>query len=165
MYELNIRYATPDDGTIMLEYMRKLGAYQKMIDQITVTSDQLIDMISSKRGQCLLAELNGEIVGFMFYIEICSAFSGDLGYHIDAFYVDEPYRHRKIGSKMLKFLIDDMIHRGYGRLQWLCLSWNQLAKDFYSEIGGMQVDIEVYRLDGDRLKDVALKKNKKIEKF
>ena len=48
------------------------------------------------------------------------------------------------------------VARGYARLEWAALDWNEPALNFYEKIGGLRLDDWVlHRLDGARLARVA----------
>ena len=48
------------------------------------------------------------------------------------------------------------VQRGYGRLEWWCLNWNQPSIDFYKSLGAQTMDEWTdYRLSGKELEDLA----------
>ena len=49
-----------------------------------------------------------------------------------------------------------MLERGYGRLEWSVLNWNEPAIGFYRALGAMPMDEwTVYRLTADALRAAA----------
>jgi len=53
---------------------------------------------------------------------------------------------------LLMALASLAVERGYARLEWAVLDWNQPAIDFYSSLGAVAMDEwTVYRLSGDAL--------------
>jgi hypothetical protein len=48
------------------------------------------------------------------------------------------------------------VERGYARLEWAVLDWNQPAIDFYRSLGAVAMDEwTVYRLSGEHLRLLA----------
>ena len=48
------------------------------------------------------------------------------------------------------------IDRGYPRLEWNALDWNELALEFYANLGAVRIpEWDLHRLDGDALRRVA----------
>ena len=48
--KFTFRFAKPEDGGLVVDYMRKLGTYQKMRDKITATEKEMSKILSEKRG-------------------------------------------------------------------------------------------------------------------
>ena len=57
---------------------------------------------------------------------------------------------------MLKKLAQIAVERGCGRLEWVCLDWNQPSIDFYLSLGAVPMDEwTIYRLTGTKLEEMA----------
>ncbi|GAG76517.1 unnamed protein product, partial [marine sediment metagenome] len=87
-----LRFAVPEDVGLVVEYMRKLGTYQKMLDKITVTEEDMHKILSEKTGEAIFGDYDGETVVFLYFCNNSSAFIGGTGIYIDGFYVDESTR-------------------------------------------------------------------------
>ncbi|WP_461205307.1 GNAT family N-acetyltransferase [Clostridium sp. DL1XJH146] len=151
-----IRFATEEDAALVVDYMRKLGQYQKMLDKITVTEKNMRNILLEKKGEAIFGMLDGEIVTFVYFCHNSSAFIGGTGIYIDGFFVDEEVRTMGIGKKMMEFMSKLSIERGCVRLEWGCLDWNEPAIKFYKKMGAMSVDImTIYRFNEERLQEIA----------
>lgn len=53
--DFKIRFATPDDAPLVVEYMRRLGTFQKMRDKITATEENMRRIMSEARARRFLA--------------------------------------------------------------------------------------------------------------
>lgn len=62
-----IGHATGDDAACVVEYMHKLGAYQKMTDEITATESQIRQLLDENLGEVVFGYFDGQIVGFVYY--------------------------------------------------------------------------------------------------
>lgn len=154
--QFTLKFAKPEDAGLVVEYMRKLGLYQKMSDKITVTEEEMRKLLAAKKGEAVFGDYDGEPVAFIYFCPNSSAFIGQTGLYIDAFYVDETMRSKGLGKIMMAFLAKLAIERGCQRLEWGCLDWNEPAIKFYRKLGAVGVDImTIYRLAPDKLKEAA----------
>ena len=66
------------------------------------------------------------------------------------------YRGFGLGKALLMSLAELTVERGYARLEWAVLDWNQPAIDFYRRLGAVPMDEwTVYRLNGKALAAAA----------
>lgn len=147
-----IRHATPGDAALVLHFMKMLGGYQKMADDITATEDRLHRLLDSGHGEAFFGIVAGKPVGMLFFSPACSAFTGRSGLFIDAFVLDEALRQRGYGQIMMDYLSTISVQRGGEMLEWGCLDWNAPAIAFYQKMGAYCLDImRIYRLSPDDL--------------
>ena len=148
----SLRIAIPDDAALIVSFMKKLGAFQKMEDEIIATPERIERLLKSGQGEVVFGIYNGEVVSFAYFHEKSSAFTGRSGLYIDGFLVDESMRGRGLGKILMCFLSKLAIERGCEMLEWGCLDWNTPAIDFYGKLGAYCIDtMRVYRLSPDDL--------------
>ncbi|SEQ79407.1 Protein N-acetyltransferase, RimJ/RimL family [Amphritea atlantica] len=151
-----LRTGTADDAAQVIAYMKKLGEYQKMLDKITATEADIHRLLSEQRGEVLFGEYDGETVGFIYFYQNSSAFTGQTGLYIDGFYIDQPFQSQGLGKIMLAYLSKLALERGCQRLEWGCLDWNTPAIHFYQQMGANSVDeMTIYRLGPQQLEQSA----------
>ena len=154
--QFNLKFAQPEDAGLVVDYMRKLGTYQKMRDKIIAEKEEMEKILFEKRGEAVFGEYGGETVAFAYFYNNSSAFIGQRGMFIDGFYVDEEVRHKGLGKIIMAFLSKLAIRRGCKRLEWGCLDWNETSIKFYKNMGAYSVDnMRIYRFAPDTLKTVA----------
>lgn len=154
--KFTLRFARPEDAGLVVEYMRKLGTYQKMLEKITVEEGEMRKILLEKRGEAIFGNYDNETVVFAYFYNNSSAFIGQKGLFIDGFYVDETIRFKGLGKITMAFIAHLAINRGCKRLEWGCLDWNEPAITFYQEMGATAVDnMTIYRLAPDKLKEIA----------
>lgn len=151
-----LRFARPEDASLIVEYMKKLGEYQKMLDKITVTEEGIFKLLAEKNGEAIIGEYDGNTVAFMYFYHNSSAFIGQTGIYIDAFFVEKSMRSKGLGKIMMSFISKLAIERGCQRLEWGCLDWNEPTVNFYKKLGAIGVDImTIYRFTPDKLEENA----------
>ena len=152
-----IHHASPDDARLVVEYMRKLGAYQKMSDKITATEPQIKRLLNEKLGEALFGYYKGEIVGFAYFCQKSSAFTGRSGIYIDGFFVDPEVRHQGLGKIIMGYLCSLALQRNCHMMEWGVLDWNKPTIEFYRSLGAYSVDeMTIFRFTPDDLRSNAL---------
>lgn len=151
-----IKQAEPEDAALALEFIQKLGAYQKMRDKVVAVEQDIQALLASGAGEALFGVLEGKVAVFLYYYEIAPGLLGKKGLYIDVFYVEETYRGIGLGKKMMQHMAQLALERGCERLEWVCLDWNEPAIDFYKNLGGNAMDImTTYRLPSDKIRELA----------
>lgn len=157
MHELTFRFARPEDTGLILQFIRELADYEKMLDQVIATEELLREELFGKRqAEVLFAQLDGQEVGFALFFHNFSTFLGRSGIYLEDLYVRPEHRGLGCGRGLLKKLAQLALERGCGRLEWACLDWNQPSIDFYLSTGAQPMnEWTVYRLTGETLARMA----------
>ncbi len=155
---LVIRDAVPADVPLVLEFIRELAEYERLAHEV-VASESLLDAWlfgSRPAAEVIIAELDGEAVGFALYFTTFSTFLGRPGIWLEDLFVRPAARGRGIGRALLAHLADLTLERGYGRLEWAVLDWNESAIGFYRRLGAVAMsDWTTWRLTGPSLAALA----------
>ncbi len=157
MNEFNYRFAKEKDIPLILQFIKELAEYEKMLDEVVVTKELLKEWLFEKnKAETIFCLENGVEVGFALFFHNFSTFVGRAGIYLEDLYVKPEYRGKGYGKGLLKKLAQIAVERGCGRMEWTCLNWNQPSIDFYLSLGAKPMkDWTVYRLAGDTLKNLA----------
>ncbi len=157
MDNLTFRYAQEQDSNLILQFIKELAEYEKMLDQVVATPELLQEWIfKNKKAEVIFAMENGKEVGFALFFHNFSTFLGRAGIYLEDLFVKPDYRKKGYGKALLKKLAQIALERGCGRLEWACLDWNKPSIDFYLSLGAKPMDEwTVYRLTGKTLEDMA----------
>ena len=161
MSQVTFRFAQPEDTGLILQFIRELADYEKMLDQVVATEDLLREQLFEEKGaEVLFALADGQEVGFALFFHNFSTFLGRRGLYLEDLFVKPAFRGQGYGKAILKKLAQIAVERGCGRLEWACLDWNQPSIDFYLSMGAQPMnDWTVYRLTGDSLNRMAGESN------
>ena len=152
-----LKHASADDAECVVQYMKKLGAYQKMADKITATAPQIRQLLEEGSGEALFGFYKGEIAGFAYFCQKSSAFTGHSGLYIDGFLIDSELRQQGLGKIIMGYLCNLALKRGCKMMEWGVLDWNTPAIEFYRGLGAYSVDeMTIFRLSPGDLKLNAL---------
>jgi GNAT superfamily N-acetyltransferase len=162
-----IRPARPGDVPAIHRLVRDLAAYERASDQVDATADHLREVLfgPSPAAFAHVAEIDapaggsshGEpIAGFALWFRNFSTWTGRHGIYVEDLYVRPEFRGRGYGRALLAELARICAERGYGRLEWSVLDWNEPSIGFYRALGAVAMDEwTVYRLTGDALAKAA----------
>lgn len=157
MEKLTFRNATVEDCGLILEFIRGIAAYEKMLDQVVATEELLRQWVfDQRRAEVIFALEDGVEVGFALFFHNFSTFVGRAGLYLEDVFVKPAYRGKGYGKALLKKLAEIAVERGCGRFEWVCLDWNQPSIDFYRSLGAVPMEEwTIYRLSGDALQKLA----------
>ena len=155
--KFTFRYAKRDDISLILQFIKDLAAYEKMINEVVADEKTLEEWIFDiQKAEVIFAVVDDEEIGFVLFFHNFSTFLGRAGIYLEDLFVKPEYRGKGYGKAILKKLAAIAVERGCGRLEWWCLDWNKPGIDFYLSLGAEPMDDwTVYRITGDTLFNLA----------
>ncbi|WP_195971284.1 GNAT family N-acetyltransferase [Clostridium thermobutyricum] len=154
---LRLKKAKIEDTGLILDLIKEIAIYEKMLDQVVATEESLKESIFNKKeAEVLLVELNKEVIGYVLYFFNYSTFIGRGGFYLEDIYIKEQYRKNGYGKAIFKVLGKIAYENGCERMEWACLNWNKPSIEFYKSLGAVGMDEwTVYRLTRDKIKALA----------
>lgn len=160
---LTLRPAIAEDVPHILAFIRELAEYEREPDAVIATEVGLLrDGFPSdeskvpRRFHALIAEWQGEPVGFALYFYSYSTWEGRAGIYLEDIFVRPEFRGKGIGKALLTKVAAIAVAEGCARFEWSVLDWNQPAIDFYHSMGAvMKSEWRGMRVDGDALASLA----------
>ena len=155
--DLDIRFAVESDSALLLDFIKRLAAYEKKSGQVTATvSDIKKSLFENKYAEAIMAYYKDAPVGFAVFFHNFSTFIGKSGIYIEDLYIDEKYRGMGMGSKILSFIAHLALKRGCSVLEFSVLKWNKPSIRFYKNLGAEEKnEWSNYRFSGRALKRLA----------
>jgi len=153
-----IRSATPDDTAALVELIHELAEYEREPHQVEIDPSMLADAMFGEHPAVFahVAEVDGEVVGMALFFRSFSTWTGRHGIYLEDLFVRPAHRGRGLGRALVASLADLAVERGYPRLEWAVLDWNEPAIGFYRSLGAAPMDEwTVFRLSGVDLAAVA----------
>ena len=157
MQELTFRKAQPQDLGLVLDFIKALALYEKLPHEVVATREILHEwLFERKAAEVLFLMEGGKEIGYCLFFTNFSTFLGRAGLYLEDVFVLPEYRGRGYGKAALGELARIAVERGYGRMEWACLDWNEPSIKFYKSLGAKPMDEwTVYRLSGDTLSKLA----------
>ena len=132
---IQIRTATPSDMPAVWQLIYELAVYEKAPEAVVITPEDLLhDGFEKKLFSCIVAELDGEIVGMALYYPRYSTWKGAT-VHLEDFIVKQTHRKQGIGKLLFDAFVKAAHALNPGRLEWTVLEWNTPAIKFYNKVG------------------------------
>ncbi|GAA4864112.1 GNAT family N-acetyltransferase [Kitasatospora terrestris] len=155
-----IRTATVTDVPVIRSMIRELADYEKALTEAKATEEQLREALFGENPAVfgLIAEddASGEPVGFALWFRNFSTWKGTHGIYLEDLYVRPGARGGGHGKALLTELARIAVERGYARMEWSVLDWNEPSINFYKSLGAVGMDEwTTFRLTGEALTELG----------
>jgi GNAT superfamily N-acetyltransferase len=157
--EHNIRPATPADVPLILQFIRELATYEKLLGDVEASEGKLRTTLfptdgKSPAAHVLIGSVDGTPAGFAVYFFNYSTFLAKPGLYLEDLFVRLESRGRGLGKALLLHLARVASELGCGRMEWSVLDWNQPSIEFYRRLGAVPLnEWTTFRLIGAGLKE------------
>jgi len=142
----------------MVEMVRSLAEYERAADQVRLVDRQLAETLFGEAPSVFahVAERSGALVGMAIWFVNYSTWTGHHGIYLEDLFVIPSARSLGVGRALLAALARVAVGRGYSRVEWAVLDWNEPAIGFYRHVGARsQDDWTVFRMSGAALEALA----------
>ena len=138
---LLIRAAAVSDVPLLLRFSREFAEYERQPDAVVITEETLVrdGFGSQPKFRSLIAEWDGEAIGYALFFGIYSSLKGS-GIFLEDLFVREAFRGRGIGRALLSQVARIARQEGCYGIRWEVLGWNEAAIKFYKSLGGEFLD-------------------------
>jgi len=155
---ITIRAATRGDVPLLKELICALAEYERLSGECFVTEEKLEQTLFGGKpaAEALIADLNGQPVGFALFFHNYSTFLAQHGLYLEDLFVKPEFRGRGVGEALFRKLAQIACGRDCGRFEWSALDWNTPAIEFYKRRGATPMsEWTVFRLTGSALRKAA----------
>ncbi|WP_459384817.1 GNAT family N-acetyltransferase [Arthrobacter humicola] len=150
-----IRPATAHDVPAILQMIHDLALYEKEPDAVRNTPGMLTEVLFGEHPKVFatMAENSaGEVRGFALWFLNYSTWEGVHGIYLEDLYVRPEARGEGHGKALLQHLAATAVDRGYARVEWSVLDWNEPSINFYKKLGALPMEEwSTFRLTGAAL--------------
>jgi GNAT superfamily N-acetyltransferase len=156
--QVSVRPAVLADGDLILRFIRDLAAYEKLLDDVRATRDDVTVALfgDNPKAFCDIAEIDGQPVGFALWFYNFSTFVGRHGIYLEDLFVRPEARGSGAGKALLANLARRCVDENLGRLEWAVLDWNAPSIAFYDSLGAAAMDEWIVRrMTGEALVRLA----------
>jgi len=136
-----------------LSLIEQLAQYEKLTPPDAEAKERLRnDAIRPNPAyEACLGRYNGIAAGYVTFYFTYSTFLARPTLYLEDIFVREEYRHRGFGETLIDYCRSIAKERGCGRMEWMVLTWNKPALQFYEKSGAQRLDWYVYRLNREQL--------------
>ncbi|KAL3202203.1 hypothetical protein MRX96_042635 [Rhipicephalus microplus] len=142
-----VRSAVRDDCGAIMGLIRELADYERMLDQVEATVDDLEDHLFSDdkaRWACAnvattTADDGGRVVGFVLYFFIFDPLTLERVAYMEDLYVQPAYRGRGVGLALWRSVAQHGVRNSCKGLNFEVLDWNVPSLEFYAKRGATNI--------------------------
>lgn len=136
---MKIRLARPKDVPAIIFLMREFAEYEKLLDSFEITEEKLSNVLFGNDSfvQALVAEFEKHICAYAIFYPNFSTFRGQLGMYLEDIFILREFRRLAIGERMLRKIAGIAARRGFERIDFQVLDWNESAIGFYERLGAV----------------------------
>jgi GNAT superfamily N-acetyltransferase len=155
----NIRPARREDGDAFLTLIDALADYEQLDRPDADARTRLLNDAFERtpaRFTAYLLEEDNRAVGYAIVFDTYSSFLAKPTLYIEDLFLLPEARGKGGGKAMFQHLAAEAVRRDCGRMEWVCLDWNELAIGFYERHGAEHLSgWRYYRLTGEQLRKEA----------
>lgn len=153
-----LRDARSDDAAALLAHIQELAEYEREPDAVlnTVAAIEATFFGDNPHAFAHVVERDGSVVGIAIWFLTYSTWTGTHGIWLEDLHVYPSERGRGYGKQLMASVAAVCADRGYRRMEWTVLNWNEPAIGLYRSLGAAPMDEwTTQRLVGDALDSLA----------
>ena len=155
--KINIRPATTDDVALVMQFIKGLAEYEKLADEVVATEANMYESLfgPNANAEAVFAchiDSSPQEIGCAVFTQHYSTYSGRSSLYLEDLFVLSEWRSHGVGHELIAYGAGLAKSRGYPRMEWSVLDWNEQAIGFYEKLGATRVEGWLtYRLSGEAL--------------
>ena len=156
MSKMTIRFAEPNEAGLVLDFIKKIAEYEKLLDEVICDEATIYDSVFVKKEAEVIFVCEDDVpVGFALFFHNFSTFMGKKGLYLEDLFVIPEKRGLGYGKALFQYLGRLANERGCKRYEWVCLNWNEPSIKFYKSFGAVPMDEwTTFRLSGNALENI-----------
>lgn len=122
--------------------IHEFAEFERLGHEVSTTESDIIrDGFGPRpKFRTVIAEWDGQPVGYALFFEFYSSFQGRAGLFLDDIFVRSEFRKHGIGKSLLAHVAKIAWDERYFCMRWEVLDWNRQAIDFYNGLGASFLD-------------------------
>jgi GNAT superfamily N-acetyltransferase len=149
MSEITVRRADAEDAPTVINLLKALAEYEKLIPPDAAGEERLTAEMASAnpRFEAFLVENDHKAIGYAIVFETYGTFMAKSKLYLEDLFILPEYRGMGAGKTLFQAMIEQARRRGCAKLEWTALYWNTTAHAFYHKMGGRRIDdLQVFQL-------------------
>src|SRR5262247_908018 len=113
---IRIKPATPADAPIILQLIRELAEFERLLHEVQATEEQVHKQLFGARpgAEVVIARIGDEVAGFALFFHNFSTFLTKPGIYLEDLYVRQKFRGQGCGEALLRHLAALALERSCG---------------------------------------------------
>ncbi len=128
-----------EDVDELLSWIHRLADYEGRPEAVTITSDRLETLLSTKQFSAYFLALSDTVIGYAVTFPQHSTYSGEASLYLEDIYIDPNHRGNGFGQRAMQLLAAEALKIKATTLSWSVLRTNRDAIHFYEKLGATPV--------------------------
>ena len=136
---LEVKKASETDIPAILGLLREFAEFENLLEFLEVTEERLAVALFGEGAvaEAILAVIDNEAAGYAIFYPNFATFRGQRGLYLEDIFIKPAHRRGGTGEAMLRHIAGLAKERGYERIDFLVLDWNEPAVSFYRKLGAV----------------------------
>lgn len=136
------REHVPEIVAMLVEF----ADFEKLSQYCEVTEERLSNALfgETKTAEALVVTDGRTLAGYAVFYPSFSTFRGQSGFYLEDLYIRSDFRGLGLGEKMLGEIARIGRERGYERIDFTVLDWNEAAMTFYRKLGAVSDESDIH---------------------
>lgn len=135
---------TEKDVPSILALMREFAEYEELLDSFEATEERLRAAFfgDGRVAEALVAFDGARPVAYAVFYPNFATFRGQRGFYLEDIFITRDCRGQGLGEMLLRRVAQTAKARGYERIDFQVLTWNEPAIKFYESLGARRDETE-----------------------
>ena len=140
--QIRIEPARSDDVALVLRFIKGLAEYEGLANEVVATEQDLRESLfgAQPSAEAVIAYHDEDAVGFAVFCRRYSTYLGRPILYLEDIFVLPEWRGSGVGRALMVFGGGLAKARGYPRMSWSVLDWNEPAIEFYKNLGAQKAE-------------------------
>ena len=139
MQNFCIRKAEEKDIFILRSLILGLAEHERRPEDGTGTAEEMkYWLFERKIATALIAEFDGEAVGYAIYYPVYGSYSACGKIHLEDIFIKQEFRGKGLGTRFLSFICKQILSQGFKAMEWSALDFNTDSIEYYLNLGAQK---------------------------
>lgn len=144
---INIRQATEHDVDVLFDLITAIARFHHQEEYVMTSKEEMLQsgFMENPRFGALIAEFEGQAVGYLSYTWNYSIWGGCEYMNLDDLFVMSEYRSKKVGNQLMQHAKSLCQQQNIGFIKWEVEKDNDKAIRFYKNLGAQMVEKGIFK--------------------
>ncbi len=157
MESFKIRKCEKKDIPVLRSLILGLAEHENRPQDVTGTEGEMSYWLFERKiATALLAELNGNSIGYAIYYPIYGSYSAAGKIHLEDIFIKPDFRDKGFGTKLFAYICSAVLEEGFKAMEWSALDFNTDSIKYYLNFGAKKEKGRTYfDFSEEKMKAVA----------
>ena len=141
-----IKQTKPSDIPHILAMIREFAELENLANFCEVTAENLHEVLFGENSfvESLIVFVDEMPIGYAIFFPYFASFRGQRGFYLEDIYIKSEFRGLGLGERIIREIAKIGKYRGFVRIDFQVLKYNQSARNFYKKLGAIEDESETH---------------------